>query len=1159
MTLDLPSFIATYAASVGERANKDSYLKDLCTVLGLPHPSPVTGDDAKDVYVFEKDAKFVRQGAAPTTRKIDLFKAGAFILEAKQGSSEGMKKLGTAKRETPGWNIAMKDAYGQALGYARAFAKPVPFLVVADLGYCFDVYASFDGSWDYRPFPNPQASRIFHADLAKHEKLLKAIWLDPLSLDPSKQSAEVTREVATYLANLAKLLESKGHAQETVAKFLMRCLFTMFAEDVGLLPAEAFTKALRDHWEPNPPSFTGGIESLWRTMNEGGELFTVGKILRFNGGLFKTQTALPLDSHALMLLRQAAECNWTDVEPAIFGTLLERALDPKERHRLGAHYTPRAYVERLVKPTVEEPLRADWDVVQAQVRTLVKESEAAKSEKSAKAKLKEATDAVQAFQEKLCTTRVLDPACGSGNFLYVTLDLFKRLEAEVLELRASLGQSQELMMGMQGLRVTPAQFLGIEVKVWAKEIAELVLWIGYLQWHFRQYGKGKPVPEPVLQDYGNIECRDAVLDWDGAPHAEMVRDAAGKPVMRWDGETMKVSPVTGKEVPDETATVPVYAYPNARTASWPKADFIVGNPPYLGARTIRDALGPGYLEKLREQFPSVPDNVDYVMYWWHLAAEATVGGSTRSFGLITTKSISQEFSRKVVGAFFERSPAFSLRYVVPNHPWVDSTDGAQVRVALTTADVSGKPGRLARVIAEDAVGAHGEASVQLETVDGWIGADLRVGVNILGAVALASNEGLSSVGYQLTGNGFVVDVLDRAKLSGGDHAAPIFPLISGRDITQAKRERYAINVSDLTERELRDERPAIFQWLVDRQMPERATNPRRAVRERWWVYGEARNTFRPALARAACVIATSLTAKHRVFVPVANTTICDSTTVMFALGSWAQVAVMFSRVHRVWALAAGGRLGVGDDPRYLKARCFDPYPFPLPDAPASERMANLVQRIVAHREGRQSAHAELTITGIYNVLSKLASGEALSEGEQTIHERALVSVLKAMHDELDSAVCEAYGWPTPLTDEQILERLVALNAERAEEESRGIVRWLRPEFQNPEAKTSVPPAAQPALPGTEDEAEPGEEGAGALAAAGKAAGWPKTLPEQIAAVRDAVSKSADEYSAEAVARMFKGAKLEAVVDLLDSLAALGVLVTYDLPEGRRWRAARFIG
>jgi hypothetical protein len=193
---------------------------------------------------------------------------------------------------TPAWNIAMNDAYGQALGYARAFAKPVPFLIVADLGHCFDLYAAFDGSWDYRPFPNPQSSRIYVTDLEKHAPLLKTIWTDPLSLDPAKQSAKVTREVAEYLANLAKLLESQGHAQEAVAKCLMRCLFTMFAEDVGLLPKEAFTKALREYWEPNPPSFVMGVETLWRTMNDGGGLMTGEKILKFNGGLFRAPSAL---------------------------------------------------------------------------------------------------------------------------------------------------------------------------------------------------------------------------------------------------------------------------------------------------------------------------------------------------------------------------------------------------------------------------------------------------------------------------------------------------------------------------------------------------------------------------------------------------------------------------------------------------------------------------------------------------------------------------------------------------------------------------------------------------------------------------------------------------------------------------------------------------
>jgi hypothetical protein len=299
----------------------------------------------------------------------------------------------------------------------------------------------------------------------------------------------------------------------------------------------------------------------------------VGKILKFNGGLFASPVALPLDRDALKLLLEAARCSWAGVEPAIFGTLLERALDSKERHKLGAHFTPRAYVERLVKPTIEEPLRADWDVVRAEVRQLVEASEEAKTEKTRKAKIKEALDVTHAFQAKLCSTQVLDPACGSGNFLYVALDVFKRLEAEVLSMLESLGEKQTLLH-METIRITPAQFHGIEVKRWAKEIAELVLWIGYLQWHLRTYGKTMPVPEPVLRDYKNIECRDAVLAWDSV---DLVRDEKGKPVTRWDGETYKKSPVTGEEVPDETAMVPIYRYVNPRKAEWPAANFVVGH------------------------------------------------------------------------------------------------------------------------------------------------------------------------------------------------------------------------------------------------------------------------------------------------------------------------------------------------------------------------------------------------------------------------------------------------------------------------------------------------------------------------------------------------------------------------------------------------------
>ncbi|HJX53600.1 MAG TPA: DNA methyltransferase, partial [Polyangia bacterium] len=561
MGQNLDAFISKWAASgAAERANKDMFLAELCGVLGVAPPNPATGDAENDTYVFERASSLAHEGGDTTTGRIDLYKQGCFILEAKQASGEGSSKLGKAKRGTPAWNILMKDAFGQALGYARGFDRPEPFIIVCDIGHCFDLYATFDGTWNYRPFPTAQTNRLFLRDLAKHTDTLRRVYQEPLALDPSKHSAKITREVAAHLAALAKKLEDDGLDQELIAQFLMRCLFTMFAEDVGLLPEGLFTRALKELWLPHPASFPGGVEDLWRKMNDGGELFgVVGKILRFNGGLFAHPKALKLDKKALALLLQAAECNWSDVEPAIFGTLLERALDPKERHALGAHFTPRAYVERLVRPTIEEPLRADWDVVQVQVRRIVVAAEHAKTDKASKDKLKEAVAVVREFHQKLCHTRVLDPACGSGNFLYVTLDLFKRLEGEVLNLLESLGEKQTLMH-MESVRVTPAQFHGIEIKRWAKEIAELVLWIGYLQWHFRMYGKTMPVPEPVLRDYKNIECRDAVLAYDGEP--ELVRDEKGKPVTRWDGETMKVNAVTGEQVPDESARVPVYKYKN---------------------------------------------------------------------------------------------------------------------------------------------------------------------------------------------------------------------------------------------------------------------------------------------------------------------------------------------------------------------------------------------------------------------------------------------------------------------------------------------------------------------------------------------------------------------------------------------------------------------
>ena len=352
--MDIPSFISKWSASgAAERANKDAFLLDLCDVLGIPRPDPATGDPEHDLYVFERDAFLSHEGDRITIGKIDLYRHGHFLLEAKQGSEEGSKKIGAARRGTPAWNVAMRDAFGQALGYARTLADPPPFLITCDIGHCFDLYASFDGSWNYRPFPDGQSSRIHLTDLERHADRLRAVFAEPRSLDPAKHAARVTREIAAHLAELAQELEQAGHDPERVATFLMRCIFTLFAEDVGLLPEHLFTEALEKYWIPSPPSFPAGISALWKAMNDGTSFGFLAKLLRFNGGLFADQQALPLTRPQLERLHEAARGNWSDVEPAIFGTLLERALDPRERHRLGAHYTPRAYVERLVRPTIE--------------------------------------------------------------------------------------------------------------------------------------------------------------------------------------------------------------------------------------------------------------------------------------------------------------------------------------------------------------------------------------------------------------------------------------------------------------------------------------------------------------------------------------------------------------------------------------------------------------------------------------------------------------------------------------------------------------------------------------------------------------------------------------------------------------------------------------
>jgi hypothetical protein len=1124
--MDLGAFINGWRTNTkgNERANKDSFIRELCAVLNTPPPPQKTGNRDQDTYVFEADILSVKEGGKTTVLKADLYKRGCFLLEAKQGST--VKGAGI-QRETPAWHQMMQDARGQAAAYVRSIDDPPPFIVTCDIGYAFDLYADFDRTGYYAPFPNAQKSRIYLERLAEHLDTLRAIFLDPRSLDPSIAKIKVTRTVAEHIAQVAGYLEKAKHPPEAIAKFLMRCLFTMFAEDVDLLPDKLFTKAIEKIWMPEPDKFKRGVENLWAAMNTGGFSGAGDVILRFNGGLFADPFALPLGPDGLRFLLEAANCDWSDVEPAIFGTLLERALSKKERHKLGAHFTPRAYVERLVRPTVEDPVRTEWENVRAAASKLQMDGS-----------IEGARRAVHAFHEKLCHTRVLDPACGTGNFLYVTLNIFKQIESEVLALLANLGEKQELLV-----RVSPKQFLGIEKKPWAKEIAELVLWIGYLQWHYRTHGKGVLPPEPVLQDFQNIECRDAVLTYD---EPELVRDGRGKPVTRWDGETYKRNPVTGEKVPDEKATVQVEHYVRPRKAEWLRADdivdYIVGNPPFLGKLHVLTLFGEGYVDALRKVYEGeVPDSADYVMYWWSQAADLARAGKIKRFGFVTTKSIAQAFNRRVVARALGAQPPLHLDYAIPNHPWIDAGDCAQVRIAMTVASGGDGDGQLANVVTESSIAEDGTSDVVLSTKVGKINADLRNGVSTLRTRPLRANEGMSSNGVMLGNRGFLIE--PGKALQGSERF--IKPILNGNDLLKVSRNLRIIDFFGLTQEQAQSRAPKAFQQLLDRVKPQRDHNRRPGRRDRWWLFAETMPQLRRVLAGLTRFIATPETSRHRVFLFVKGDTLPEHKLVAIGSVDAHVLGVLSSRVHVVWAMATGGRLGVGNDSVYNKTLCFDPFPFPEHADASAARIRSIAEGLDAHRSARRIEHPDLTISQMYSTMEKVAAGAELTDKDRDIHERGLVSILKKIHDDLDAAVFEAYGWPTDLTDEQILEKLVALNAERAEEEKKGTIRWLRPDYQNPTGQKAA----------TQEELLPLEEAEEEAPPPSQVKAWPKKLADQVVAVRALVAEPGKVFSLANVAAGFKGAKKKDVEGILDSIAGLGLLTVFQTAAGKRWRAA----
>jgi hypothetical protein len=1171
------------ASGGGERANYQKFITELAQAYGLESPHFSRDDDADNNYVFERRIKFNHPDGTSTPGWIDCYKRGSFILEAKQSPKrqrqrEDQQKTSNknqlsffagaqqdkAKPTKTGWDQIMLSARRQAEDYAKAL--PVdhgypPFLLIVDVGHVIEVYADFSGQGkNYAHFPDRQNFRISMDDLLdeKVQARLKAIWTDPQSLDPTRISAIVTKDVAERLAKIATALEAKKHDATDVAEFLMRCLFTMFAEDAKLLPDKAFERLLND-LKDAPENFVPAMESLWKAMNAGEFApYLSKKLMKFNGGLFQDSKALPLEKDQIAQLYIAARREWKDVEPAIFGTLLERALNPRERSKLGAHYTPRTYVERLVIPTIIEPLRQDWQEVQDYAADL-----------QLNGKPEEALAAVKDFHHKLCTTRVLDPACGTGNFLYVSLELMKRLEGDVLEALSAFGEDQA-RLALDGETVSPRQFYGLELNPRAVPIADLVLWLGYLKWQLKTAGLSS-ITEPVLHAYGTIKQQDALISYDSKA---ISKDDEGKPITVWDGTTHKTDPVSGVLVPDIASQIETYEYSNPIAASWPEAEYIVGNPPFIGRRRMRARLGKGYVDALDAAYPKSPRSMDLVMYWWERCASAK--SKAKRFGLVTTNSIKQTFNRRIVlQAIGRPKKSVAFRFAIPDHPWTDEAGAADVRISMTVGQITTEnSGRLVEVLSE-ATQAGSMPEVTYKETLGRINSQLRIGTDITDAKKLVANAELSHQGMILNGIGFrILPIEQQGWMSHHQYSSVVRDCYAGADFAEGRRKIRIVDLFGLSLDQVIRTLPHCYQWVLQRVKPHRDQVDDQKSKENWWIFTAPREELRDLLRSITRTIVTVRSATHRTFLFMESDVILDDGAVFVGSPKADHLAILSSRVHCHWTIAQAARLGVGNDVRYNKSECFDAFVFPelSSEKPASVELDVLGERLDAFRKERLAAHDFLTMTGLYNALERYRElnagiGQPLTPEERDVHEAGLISVLAEIHDDIDRATLSAYGWddlapalvgkvggtvPSDHKSESQLEaeeilltRLVALNHERAEEEKRGVIRWLRPEYQIPKLGAKAPKGKTEELDLeiVETLSKPK---------------WPSDDQLQVRAIFDALKKSESLTSPETIAAAFDGRnsaqRKTRVAKVLETLVITGAARTTE--DGSKYFVAR---
>ena len=916
-------------AGFGERQGAQSFFNDLCGLVG--HATPAAYSDP-EAFTFEK---WVPGGFA------DAYFEEHFGWEFK------------------GQDAQLDSAFDQLLRY-QVHLKTPPLLIVS----------SFETIRIQTNFPGMETARydVGIAELEQPDRLglVRDAFFAPQRYRERLRSVDaVTRETASLFQSIVVDMEARNEDTERLAHYLNQLVFCLYSEDAGLLPEGLFTRIVAQHYR-DPATFDRAIRSLFAQMSTGG-FSGADEIAHFNGDLFNVVDTVELSTVALQRLGEACDRNWRDIEPSIFGTLFERALDASKRAQTGAHYTGADDIELVVEPVVMTPLRREWQETRAAIDNLLdseQESNAAIETTQrtgfepltalATALRTTAREQLDAFRQRLASVKVLDPACGSGNFLYIALRSLLDLEQEVIDFAA--------VNGWHGLTpsVQPDQMLGLEINHYAAELARTALWIGYIQWH---HANGfRYTQQPLLIPLDTIRQTDAILD------------------------------LTDPDNPAEP--------------EWPAAEFIVGNPPFLGHLPFRESLGDDYVGTVYALYGKrIPNSSDLCCYWFEKARAQIEASATKRAGLLATQAIRFQSNRPVLTRIKETGDIFRA---ISDQDWV--LEGATVHTSIICFD---------------------DGSDDARTLDGLavnnINTDLTAGLDLTQAKRIVANRDLAFQGIGKVGDfdipeSVALDMMQRHNPHGRPNTEVIKRWINGTDIAQRPRNMWVIDfgVDMPVDAAALYETP--FEYVKEKVMPTRIKNKMRWRAENWWLHGYPATTMRQALAPLSKYIGTPKVAKHRFFVWLGAEMLPSNLVVAVASDDDYLFGVLSSSIHELWARQVGSQLREADSGgTYTPTTCFETFPFPRPSEEQREAIGAAAAELNALREGWLNppgiSAAELrkrTLTNLYNQRS---------------------TWLENIHACLDAAVADAYGWAADLPDTEILERLLALNLERAEAEA----------------------------------------------------------------------------------------------------------------------------